>query len=239
MNNQDEINPGNYGMLKCIWMASGVIEYKLCDKKFDCENCQFDKVIRNFSSDDGHTSSGIPTVINIILHKLVNIKYDDKIIYLRNNLIARQILPNTYYLGVNPILISYLDNVGMMIECNPGRNVSSGQTVMNFFGEWGTVNLTAPINFSIYDKVNNPADDPMKSKWFAIIGAIPQEISAGRVEYSEWEILRQKSINTIEEIKLSYPKIGPTMQDGGSQIKYLHQLLGKERYLEVLKSLIS
>ena len=238
MNNQDEITGSNYHMLKCIWMASGVIEYKLCDKKFDCENCQFDKVIRNFSSDDKHNASSIPTIINIVLNKLENIKYDEQIIYLKNNLIARQILPNTYYLGISPLLISYLDNVGMMMEFGAGRSISTGQTVMNFFGEWGTVSLSAPMNFSIYDKVNNPADDPMKSKWFAIIGAIQQEITAGTLDRSEWDVLHEKSITIIEDIKSSYPKVGPTMQDGGNQIKYLYQLVGKEKYLEILKSLL-
>jgi hypothetical protein len=239
MSDQKEFSGSNYDMLKCIWMASGIIEYKLCDKKFDCENCQFDKVIRNFSSDEGHSSSTVPGVVNNVLHKLENIKYDERIIYLRNNLIARQILPNTYYLGVNPMLISYLDNVGMMMECDPGKIISSGQTVMNFFGEWGTVSLSAPMSFSIYDKVNNPADDPLKSKWFAIIGAIPQEIASGKLDHTEWDLLHERSINIIEDIKTSYPKIGPTMQDGGSQIKYLHQLVGKDKYLETLKSLIS
>ena len=239
MNNQNEFTGSNYGMLKCIWMSSGVIEYKLCDKKFDCETCQFDKVIRNFSSEDKLTSSGVPVIINIVLNKLENIKYDEQIIYLKNHLIARQILPNTYYLGVNPMLISYLDNFGMMMECGAGKSISSGQSLMNFFGEWGTVSISAPMNFSIYDKVNNPSDDPMKSKWFAIIGAIPQEISSGKLEFAEWDLLRQKSINIIKDIKTSYPKVGPTMNDGGSQFKYLHQILGKDKYLEILKTLIS
>jgi hypothetical protein len=239
MNNQNESAGSNYNMLKCIWMASGVIEYKLCDKEFDCESCPFDKVIRNFPSDDKHNSAGVPNVINVILNKLKNLKYDTQIIYLKNNLIARQILPNTYYLGVNPLLVSYLDNVGMMMECSAGKNILSGQTVMNFFGEWGTVSLSAPMNFSIYDKVNNPADDPMKSKWFAIIGAIQQEITSGRLDYEEWDLQHKKSIKIMSDIKTNYPAVGPTMQDGGNRIEYLHQLLGKEKYLEILKSLIA
>jgi hypothetical protein len=220
-------------------MSSGVIEYKLCDKEFDCECCPFDKVIRNFSSDDEHTSSRVPNIINIIINKLENIKYDKQIIYLKNNLIARQILPSTYYLGVNPLLAAYLDNVGVMMEYRAGKSISSGQAVMNFFGEWGTVSLFAPMNFSIYDIVNNPADDPMKSRWFAIIGAIRQEIISGKLDQAEWELKRRQSIKIMEGIKTSYPKVGPTMNDGGSQIKYLHQVVGNDKYLQLLKLLIS
>jgi hypothetical protein len=215
-------------------MASGLIEYKLCDKQFDCENCPFDRVIRNFSNEEENLNTGMPNIINIILNKLRCIKYDEGIIYLKNNLIARQILPNTYYLGVNPILISFLDNVGIMMECGAGKNVLHGEPIIQFFGEWGTINLPAPMNFSIYDKVNNPADDPMIAKWIAIIGAIPQEISLGKLSKEGWNDLHSRSLELVEEIKLAYSKIGITMNDGGSQIKYFHQLIGKDKYIEIL-----
>ncbi len=32
--------------LKCIWMECGYVEYKLCDRNYDCENCPFDKAIK-------------------------------------------------------------------------------------------------------------------------------------------------------------------------------------------------
>src|SRR4030067_3521666 len=31
----------------CIWMEAGIIDYKLCDKNFDCENCPFDTIIKS------------------------------------------------------------------------------------------------------------------------------------------------------------------------------------------------
>lgn len=33
--------------MKCIWMEAGVVDYKLCDLEFDCENCPFDRSFRN------------------------------------------------------------------------------------------------------------------------------------------------------------------------------------------------
>jgi hypothetical protein len=36
---------------KCVWMASGVVTYRLCDLEFNCEVCPFDRAIRDsFSS---------------------------------------------------------------------------------------------------------------------------------------------------------------------------------------------
>lgn len=33
----------NAGMSLCLWMQAGVVDYKLCDRKYDCEHCPFDE----------------------------------------------------------------------------------------------------------------------------------------------------------------------------------------------------
>lgn len=33
--------------LKCCWMVAGVVAYKLCDQRYECETCSFDHAIRN------------------------------------------------------------------------------------------------------------------------------------------------------------------------------------------------
>lgn len=32
--------------LKCVWMLAGVVDYKLCDHNYECEQCAFDRAIR-------------------------------------------------------------------------------------------------------------------------------------------------------------------------------------------------
>lgn len=60
---------------------------------------------------------GIVNAVNAIFNKLQSIKYETNIIYLKNNLIAKEICANTFYLGINPIWESFLDNVNSMIVC--------------------------------------------------------------------------------------------------------------------------
>jgi hypothetical protein len=31
---------------KCVWMASGVVTYKLCEFEYNCEACPFDQALR-------------------------------------------------------------------------------------------------------------------------------------------------------------------------------------------------
>jgi glycine cleavage system H lipoate-binding protein len=30
---------------RCLWMDAGVVQFKLCDKDFDCQNCEFDRAM--------------------------------------------------------------------------------------------------------------------------------------------------------------------------------------------------
>ena len=145
-----------YQDLKCIWMASNVVEYKLCDKNFDCETCSFDKVIRNYSFDNDSSEKPLSNVVEIILNKLKEISFDEKLIYLRNGLIIKRIFPNTFYLGINPLFHSFLDCVSSLKECEAGKYILKEQAVVQFNSDWGNITITAPMNFLMYDRVNFP-----------------------------------------------------------------------------------
>lgn len=233
MNDQNEHRSTNYEALKCIWMASQVVEYKLCDNQFDCENCPFDKVMRNLL--DAREKQDID-ITDIVSNKLRNTNYDNKIIYLKNNLIAKEICSDTFYLGINPILISFLDSVSSISISECRKNILIDQKVIKILGDWGIISLSAPMNFMIYDLLDFPIDTLLEFQWFAIIGVVNQEISRGKLYQEEWNTMRAKAISTIEEIKSHVPRVGNTMMDGGTKIKFLHQLVGKKRYINILNS---
>ena len=237
MSNDIELKSNKYEMLKCVWMTSGVIEYKLCDNNFDCENCPFDKVMRNLCNEKETNDNGIINDADTIFNKLQSIKYDDKIIYLKNSLIAKEICDNTFYLGLNPILINLLYNVNSVVINVCRKNISVGEQIIKINGDWGSVDISAPINLLIYNQVGDPADNSLKSEWFAIIGAAHQDVLSSKLQYKEWEKLRAKAIDSIGLVKEQVPKVGDTMLDGGSQIKFLHQIIGNENYIEILKSI--
>lgn len=234
MNNQNENRSTSYETLKCIWMASQVVEYKLCDNQFDCENCPFDKVMRNLL--DSKEKQDID-ITDIVTNKLRNTKYDNKIIYLKNNLIAKEICRDTFYLGINPILISFLDSVSSISISECRKNILMDQQVIKILGDWGTISLSAPMNFMIYDLLDFPIDTLLEFQWFAIIGVVNQEISRSKLYQEEWNTIRAKAISNIEEIKSHVPRVGSTMMDGGTKIKFLYQLVGKKRYINILNSM--
>ena len=37
-------------LITCLWMEAGVVDYKLCDRAFDCEHCPFDEAVQSRSA---------------------------------------------------------------------------------------------------------------------------------------------------------------------------------------------
>jgi len=228
-----------YHDLKCIWMASNIVDYKLCDKDFDCENCTFDKVIRNSSFEDDSDGKATGNILDNALEKLQEINYDEKIIYLKNCLMMKRIFANTFYLGLNPILQPFLDSISSLQECDLGKYILKGQPVFQFTGEWGTVTLSSPMNFLMYDHMTTPHEDLSKSKWIAIIGAIQPEIETCTIGKSNWNEILYKTFEIIDDMKTNLPSVGNTMLDGGNKLKYLYQIVGKTKYKSILESIIT
>ena len=239
MNNDNRSTENNYEKLKCIWMASEIIEYKLCDNNFECENCAFDKAMRNLMNKKETQNNSVVNVVDVIYEKLQSIKYDNNITYLKNNLIAKKICSNTYYLGIDPILSSFLDNKSSLELTNNEKNIKAGEPAFRISGSWGEVNLLSPMNYVVYDKVTNPSDNLFNSQWQAIIGFENQKSFRGELLPEEWEDRYLNAINIIKDIKLDFAHEGETMADGGTYVKSLDQLLGNKKYVIILKILIN
>jgi hypothetical protein len=47
--------------IKCIWMAAGLISYKLCKYDLQCEKCPLDWELRNLSTAPSLNSSAPPS----------------------------------------------------------------------------------------------------------------------------------------------------------------------------------
>lgn len=44
----------------CWWMVAGVVDYKLCDRNFDCEHCPFDLILQSGSQQTEEKSTATP-----------------------------------------------------------------------------------------------------------------------------------------------------------------------------------
>lgn len=220
-------NGKSFQDLKCIWMSSNVVEYKLCDQNFDCENCQFDRVIRNFAGKAKKAEPGteeLANPIDDIITKIRDQAYESKNIYLKNQIIVKHLFANTYYMGLNPAAMLFLDSVDEVEDCGHQDYIRKNQALFNLKGEWGYMTISSPMNFTLLDKLILSPGEFLNKKWFAIISVVQPEITISKLNREQWQINQSNSIRMLYDIKNSYKSIGSTMMDGGTSVKYLNKV---------------
>lgn len=236
INNQNRLE--NY---KCIWMSSGVVEYKLCDKNFACENCEFDRVIRNISVNIESDSETIKTgaeVISSIIEKLNPETNIGKVTVLKNQLIVKNLFSDIHYIGINPGIFSIFDNI-TGVKVQDSRNfINKDEEFFTIIGDWGEVTFTAPMDFFFLGRINNAITDFINNKWFGMIQTVPQSISSAALSSNEMNNIISITKEELSHYNLSHPEVGATMYDGGEYHKYLYQIIGKEAYRNLIAKLI-
>ncbi len=224
--------------LHCIWMSSNHVAYKLCHKEFDCENCDFDKAIRNLSAInnfDGKDEDNHKDILLDTISKIENETFDEKIIYLENQLIIKKLFGPTYYLGLNPLLLPLFDDE-VSLEGFEEDIISKGQFLFKINGKWGEKNFYSPLNLILIEKLNfNKGQLPLNNK-LAVILMNDFEDSICSMEINDWNIRKNSSIQLLKSFVKSKPDIGQSLMDGGEKIRYLHQYLGTAKYFKLLES---
>ncbi len=223
--------------LNCIWMSSNHVAYKLCDKKFDCENCEFDKAIRNLSMQNSNEEikrNSLDAAASA-LSKLEKETYDGKIIYLENQLAVKKLFGSTYYLGINPMLLPLLDDINC-IEGFDDNIVSKNQFIFKIKGKWGEKNFYSPLNFVLIEKMDFSKGELPLNKWLAVALINEFEDDIISLSFDDWQIKRNNSLNLLNSIIKGKPEIGVSLMDGGEKINHLYQYTGANKYLHLINN---
>jgi len=221
--------------LRCIWMTSGLVAYKLCGLEFDCDNCEFDRVFRKNSKSlpvkDSAESLKDRNPAEVLISKIKDEQFDEKLIYLKNQLVMKKLFGNAYYIGINPIALLMLDHVDS-INISPANNIIKGEIILSIEGGWGKKEFISPIDFLLIEKFNTPPSGFCLNKWFAIL--VSNETIESRYNFDQWNSERDRVLQFLKQSLNGNPEIGKTLIDGGEKIADIDRFLGAEQYMEIL-----
>ncbi len=234
--------PGASNEMKCIWMTSQQVAYKLCDKEYDCENCEFDKIFKNHSSkmnEQGaeHNTANID-LLDSLIKRMEDECFDDKLIYLKNQLVAKKLFGNAYYLGINPIILCLLEDVNSIQEF-PKNDIKKDQVIFTLEGSWGKKDFISPINFLIIGKISLAPKKFNQNKWHSVILFNDNEINDIQLTKNDWVIEKNNIVLYLKNLLKSKPGIGSSLMDGGEPVRYLYQYLGKKEFLNLLNGIFN
>jgi hypothetical protein len=243
MNSISERDDMQFKEIKCIWMSSNIIEYKLCDRNFECDNCIFDKVMRNLSNElqnelNEKSKLGRMNLLDRLINIIAMQEANGKTIYLKNQLRVKYLFGDNYYLGFNPVFMSLLDNITSIKNFEDKNIYKMNERFFTLSGDWGSINLQAPMNLILTDKIHFSPGEIAKHNWFAIISAKDKDISAASISVNDLQKEQLDVISFLNNYRNQFQGVGETLYDGGKEVQFIYQAVGKKNYKNLIARLL-
>jgi hypothetical protein len=222
--------------IKCLWMKCGAIDYKLCDKNFECENCDFERQMISGTKLKGKVQEKIENLFGIGQH---SISFAHPYYHFNSGLVVRNFIQNNYYLGLEPFISKFIDTDTSIRYCTPDICVQKGEPILNISNGWGEVNVISPFSFNYVDKLDIKNIFSHDLHWFAIIETETYEILGNSINKKTYfDKLLGTKLNLLNLMKTA-EDVGVTMYDGGAVIENWSEILGKSTYKNLLEKFFS
>jgi glycine cleavage system H protein len=251
---------------RCIWMTAGVISFKLCPLNYDCEHCDFDKVMRLQARSTGLKSKEKRDIFETAIRAenthttILNTKesfftfsvgeFDERLHLHPTHLWARLENEHTWKVGVDQLL-AYVLPPPVRIELHsPNQVLIQEQTFGALLTEAGAVFVPVPLSGRLVQVNPNLAEepkllqqDPYGEGWLAMIDWFKDNSELLRFHtgpdskiFLKEEAQHLKFLLKYRGVEVN--QVGITLSDGGAKIQYLHQILPAEVCLRLAQEMI-
>lgn len=224
---------------KCVWMTTGLISYKLCDRDFQCDICPFDQALRNTETEgddfeeslDGEAEGSLKGEPAALSHGAV--------FYHPDHCWAKVEHADRVRIGIDDLLAQLIDRVTVVILPQAGSFTGQGECFAHIIQEDYILPVISPlcgtiqaVNPRLEQEPELVAGDPRGTGW--LITVKPRNLESdlkhllfGRKARLWYRREEKEIIARVDSILRRHPqKVGPTMQDGGVRISCLRDLLG-------------
>lgn len=245
---RDDYNtvPENDAM-KCVWMTSGIISYKLCSLDFTCEDCEFDRVMHNATAPNNLNGPLTPETLS---SGPSSSRLDGSLFYHKNHCWIKVVNPYEVVIGINGIFAKLMHGIRTVVLPKIGDPVIKNQVFSHIMLDKHIVPLIMPVNGEITAINATLEKQPellrtefCEKGWLVTVKTDNLEKELRTLYFGskamEWYRTKEKNIN--EAIHTAYntnrEHIGATMHDGGELVLNASELLTSEQFGTVLDGL--
>jgi glycine cleavage system H protein len=223
---------------KCIWMTTGFISYKLCDRNYECEICPFDQAIKNEElregdfqeSGDNWAEGSLNAEPSALINRAIFYHHDHCWVKVENSERVR--------IGIDDLLTQLIAQVKIAILPQAGSFTGQGECFAHIIQEDYILPVISPLSGSV--QTVNPrleqepeliTNDPRGEGWLITVKPKHLESDLKNLLFGSkalsWYQREEKEIITRTWLILKHnPQgVGPTMQDGGGRISCLREVL--------------
>lgn len=233
---------------ECVWMLAGVVDYKLCDRDYDCESCPLDKAFRDAAHD--HRSSHPHLATQSEPGDVQGYKLAPMLFYHPAHVWARIEDEGTVRVGLDDFGQSLTGRIYAVDLPAEGGPVEGSRPCWRIAHQAGETALASPVTGTI-QQVNSKLTghpslinrDPYSEGWALVIKPARLEECLKQLYYGrKADLWYQKDIQRLHQAvadALPASSIGVTMQDGGSHINDFTSLLTADQMRQVISSFLS
>ncbi|MCE1189197.1 MAG: hypothetical protein LWX56_08635 [Ignavibacteria bacterium] len=223
---------------KCIWMSSGVIDYRLCDLDFDCDNCAFDLAMKKRTPPQISKPEVKANLFDKLRSRNEQFSHSDNMVVLSNSLVLRHVFQNSYMLGFSSFLWDLLEPV-QQIHCSIEKGYyRKGDTFMNLQGEWGAIAIPAPFDLFVVSTFVTVMTPLQHGSWMGFIEVDDENVNGSTISKTEYAARTTEIVGALSrEYDMSPGML--TMQDGGTPVQFLFQIMGTKPYKQLLAKLLN
>jgi glycine cleavage system H lipoate-binding protein len=251
----------NISDLKCIWMLAGIINYKLCNRNFQCERCDFDKVMHGLLP-----NNNIDTRYN---KNSIDIEYDDDLSisqqinqYLYTIFSSCKIYLDRFYhqshfwyklesdnvvrVGINNLIIKILEPIQNIILPKIGEFYYQDQLTARIIRQEKTLPLCSPIKGKIveindrillndFQQASAEDDYSFKMEAKEVEGKLHQ--LCGNISGLKYFAASVNLVRKYLKMTFNQPPpsgLGITIADGGRTEMCLEKVIGAKNFQNLL-----
>jgi glycine cleavage system H lipoate-binding protein len=251
----------NANLKECWWMQGGVVDYKLCDRDYDCEHCPFDQALHGRMTMPFSDSPDFSAVGPIERNRkgrgtktwkeatdIEGCEVSSALFYHPAHTWARIEDGGCVRTGLDDFAQRILGRPYMITLPEPGATLRFGEGCWHFTHQAGVSVLVAPVSGRV--KEINPAlaqqptlisRDPYGEGWALLIEPTDLKSCLKRLLYgpkvTKWyEREFEKLYEKVSGLSSQSDPAGPTMNDGGSLNKDFTNALTADQLRQVIDS---
>jgi len=248
-------------------MDAGLVNYKLCNCRFECETCPFDKVMRDQHqtfAEQAAMQSGpffpdrLPVsavnegdasvLVDRFLAPLLSLELPQDRIYFSNHTWMHSKHDGMFIMGIDGFLAQMIYPIAGVATIHAPAHIGRGEPYAWLIRDSATFavhnnekGIVSRMNVRLIDQPSLVTSDPYGEGWLMNI-ACSGKSSVNLKFYSADEFkdfIRQEVDDLAYELKKNRRCVGTTMFDGGTRIENIEKFIGEKRYNKFLSRLLS
>lgn len=210
----------------CVWMDAGLVNYKLCDKGFECDQCPFDRVMRTqhhpfaeraaLQSDAAAVHAAPPDASDrmfgdVLRHLLAPLKRTElpgDRLYVANHSWLQRTDDGGYRIGLNGYIAQFLQPVMAAVVVGTPSRVEKDSPFAWFIRDDQTYSVYSPvsgtvtgINASLAARPSSVTADPYGAGWLMTIApAESSEVPVRCYTAEEYRVRLEADVQKVESV---------------------------------------